>query len=233
MKDYITLSDFLSTLLLKAWKWEIIFISHCGASEPSILVALLLIEVDSGSAKFGLCAGSFLPFRFGILRWLVNNFFCLSFSMKDLFGKFKVLVSELFVWCAVFNWTIMWLCSDHVNAAALTSVSASRVSKMVGKDSTYFGVRGVWAAFLGVSQVRQIRSDCQIALGNLKGVGLGWRLAEGGPSLDINNSYGQISPASRGSHVHPGGSCCLEVVTYHQRERHKTTNAYSVWSDDA
>lgn len=44
---------------------------------------------------------------------------------------------------------------------------------MVRKGTVYLGGRGVWAVFLGVSQVRQIRSDRQVALGTMKAVGLG------------------------------------------------------------
>lgn len=44
---------------------------------------------------------------------------------------------------------------------------------MVRKGKVYLGGRWVWAVFLGVSQVRQIRSDRQVALGTMKAVGLG------------------------------------------------------------
>lgn len=51
--------------------------------------------------------------------------------------------------------------------------SLAVIEQMVRKGKVYLGVRGVWAVFLGVSQVRQIRSDRQVALGTLKAVGLG------------------------------------------------------------
>lgn len=44
---------------------------------------------------------------------------------------------------------------------------------MVRTDKLYFGGGGVQAVFVGVSQVRQIRSDRQVALGTRKAVGLG------------------------------------------------------------
>lgn len=58
----------------------------------------------------------------------------------------------------------------------------------------------------GVSQLRQMRCDCQIAPGTIKGAGLGWGWAEGGPSLDINYSHCQISPSSKGCEGHVGGA---------------------------
>lgn len=73
--------------------------------------------------------------------------------------------------------------------------------------------------FVGLSQVRQIRSDRQVALGTRKAVGLGVRLAGRGPSLDINHLYAQILPVSKGSQGHEGGLGCLEVRASHQPER--------------
>lgn len=43
---------------------------------------------------------------------------------------------------------------------------------MVRTEILNFGGRGVQAVFVGVSQVRQIRSDRQVALGTMKAVGL-------------------------------------------------------------
>lgn len=44
---------------------------------------------------------------------------------------------------------------------------------MVRTDKLYFGGRGVQVVFIGVSQLRQIRSDRQVALGIMKAVRLG------------------------------------------------------------